>query len=788
MFYGAPKSRTPSPPREGSGSGSEAETEIEEPVKRFKRLHRRLDSIDSVSSHSEERQERKRSKTSLQKVSARDTHGRQPLQRACARGDFERIEALVKEGADILDRDYAGTTALHSAALQGDPQIVEFLLKNGAIADVRSGPDELDTPLMDAVSSSNLPVIKLLIKYGADPRVQNAEGKTTVDFIDEDAEEADEIHELLKRESLKARQKGPPIQDPADAPKRMFPPQVKSAKKNGVERALDMAGSRARRRNDLLWFDVTTKTGRMEVCKRAAQGDVEYIGMSLEHGWQPSAEALVQAAKFGHTDIVGLLLAFGKSPDDLHEGRTALHETVGRGHLEVVKLLVEGGADPTWRDESGLGYADLVKDLPADDEERLYIEQLCGSTPIKEEARTKLNEKETKPKEPKVKEPKDKEPKVTEPKSSEPKPKQEEPSIQKAKEELDSKDTKQDPPKDKGPVKEAETKPAAEKPPLNVDTKRSERDGQSPKDTRSKDEVVAPVPRKLKESRVRFDENLETEKRDRKSLDRVSQSVSPRSTPPPQQSQEDIKRLQELAAKRERDRKAREAEMLSALEQQEKRAAERRERLSGEFESRVTSPVVSAVASPSTIPSPGPETPTAQLEEAAQASSPGRGVEVPFSQVSGLPYALQVLSVLGTPQPVQPLLVCKKNGQDYVLDVQLALFLGAARLHEDNPDLTKVPVGNDQASLWGLAFTWMAPKRASTELLASEKSKFESLKLNWIPLSEATKVAGTQQFETVRICLQAPKQAGLSRNPSYDNVPLRLIAQMSANRAASQWP
>ncbi|ANB10997.1 Hos4p [Sugiyamaella lignohabitans] len=128
-------------------------------------------------------------------------------------------------------------------------------------------------------------------------------------------------------------------------------------------------------RNDLLWMDLTTKTGREQVYRRAADGDLQYVGRSLEEGWQPDADCLVLAAKHGHTEVVGLLLAFGVSSDQLNdEGVTALHETVGRGHMDTIRLLLDSGADPCWVDAQGRSYLDLAKEaLGSDDEETILI-------------------------------------------------------------------------------------------------------------------------------------------------------------------------------------------------------------------------------------------------------------------------------------------------------------------------------------------------------------------------------------------------------------------------------
>ena len=65
-------------------------------------------------------------------------------------------------------------------------------------------------------------------------------------------------------------------------------------------------------------------------------------------------EALQGAAMFGRADMVKLLLEAGADVEARDEfGDTALHEAAKRGHAAVVKLLLEAGADMEARDESG---------------------------------------------------------------------------------------------------------------------------------------------------------------------------------------------------------------------------------------------------------------------------------------------------------------------------------------------------------------------------------------------------------------------------------------------------
>ena len=64
------------------------------------------------------------------------------------------------------------------------------------------------------------------------------------------------------------------------------------------------------------------------------------------------AEAFVHACQHGRTEVVRWFLDLGVSPDVApYLGRTGLHWAIPYGHLEVIRLLLERGADPSIRNE-----------------------------------------------------------------------------------------------------------------------------------------------------------------------------------------------------------------------------------------------------------------------------------------------------------------------------------------------------------------------------------------------------------------------------------------------------
>lgn len=96
---------------------------------------------------------------------------------ACAAGELERVERLLREGADAVNEYSAdGWTPLHLASFFGHAKIAELLLAHDADVLARSRGPNGNTPLHAALAGNHKFVAGLLIGHGADVNATDAQG------------------------------------------------------------------------------------------------------------------------------------------------------------------------------------------------------------------------------------------------------------------------------------------------------------------------------------------------------------------------------------------------------------------------------------------------------------------------------------------------------------------------------------------------------------------------------------------------------------------------------------
>lgn len=105
--------------------------------------------------------------------------GSTPLREACREGSYEIVELLLNSGADPSLSSPSGITPLYEAV--HSPAILQLMLDRGAKANVRNGPHaHYPYPIHSAASWGYEDSVRILLKAGADPKVEDDRGITPV--------------------------------------------------------------------------------------------------------------------------------------------------------------------------------------------------------------------------------------------------------------------------------------------------------------------------------------------------------------------------------------------------------------------------------------------------------------------------------------------------------------------------------------------------------------------------------------------------------------------------------
>jgi ankyrin repeat protein len=100
-----------------------------------------------------------------------------PLHFAAIKGDAATVKLLIEKGSDVNSKTLGGITTLHLATDSGNADVARLLLEVGA--DVNARDDMGRTPLHYA---SNASVAKMLIEAGADINARDKEGVTPLHY------------------------------------------------------------------------------------------------------------------------------------------------------------------------------------------------------------------------------------------------------------------------------------------------------------------------------------------------------------------------------------------------------------------------------------------------------------------------------------------------------------------------------------------------------------------------------------------------------------------------------
>jgi len=97
---------------------------------------------------------------------------------AAAKGEVQRVQTLLKQGADINAQDQQGRTALLVATRGNHIEVARVLIQNGA--DVNIQDNIQDNPYLYAAAAGYLEILQMTLAAGADLKRYNRFGGTAL--------------------------------------------------------------------------------------------------------------------------------------------------------------------------------------------------------------------------------------------------------------------------------------------------------------------------------------------------------------------------------------------------------------------------------------------------------------------------------------------------------------------------------------------------------------------------------------------------------------------------------
>ena len=248
-----------------------------------------------------------------------------PLHVAGRSGRAPVVRALLEAGADPHARTASGATALHLAAQAGNAEAVAALLDHGADVNARERTWG-QTPLMFAAAANRLGPVNVLMERGADLEIATK----VVDLPDLDA--VDRAAAGRRKEVLDGfRASAAPGDRQGWRPTAS---QVQTAVR--AARAVQALGDAA-------------EGGEAAGIERGTpRAYTERVGV------QGGLTALLHAARQGHAEVAMALLRAGADLDRASGDNTSpLQIAVMNGHFDLALRLVERGADPGVATDAG---------------------------------------------------------------------------------------------------------------------------------------------------------------------------------------------------------------------------------------------------------------------------------------------------------------------------------------------------------------------------------------------------------------------------------------------------
>ncbi len=278
------------------------------------------------------------------KVDRAGPNARAPIHLAVAFGKLDAVRALLAKKPALDTPDATGDTPLHIAARLSDTAVAEELIAAGA--KVTTSTKQRQTPFHAAAAAGNVAMVELFLRSGGGA-VLSGPPPTPIDVAGR-AGRKEVVAKLRERET--------PM---------LLAAAIGNAAKPPSARVLEIL-----KKNPKL-ASATDADGRNALHQCAATGNVA-LAVELIKLDPSLARALtkdeqtplhVAAANKQSAAVAKALLAAGSSTlATTRAGDTPLHVAARSGSSEVIKALVDAGADPAVTNKDGRQPADLATD------------------------------------------------------------------------------------------------------------------------------------------------------------------------------------------------------------------------------------------------------------------------------------------------------------------------------------------------------------------------------------------------------------------------------------------
>lgn len=117
---------------------------------------------------------------------------------AALTGDLDAVNAHIKAGSDLNEKDEYGSTPLIISATFGKTNVALALIEAGADLNLKS--DEGSTPLHTAAFFCRTEIVRALLDNGADATIKNAYGSTPYESVAVPFESVKPVYDQFSRD------------------------------------------------------------------------------------------------------------------------------------------------------------------------------------------------------------------------------------------------------------------------------------------------------------------------------------------------------------------------------------------------------------------------------------------------------------------------------------------------------------------------------------------------------------------------------------------------------------